>query len=163
MAKGNSNDTMPVLGGVFCFFVVFLNLLGLLSSFSIPALLMPALWLLLGLCLMTKKKSWLCVVGLLPLVILTIQSAWATIPTDSVEAFLNALLCRVFPAVGLTMLFVLMFLCAMGSATKFRRELWLVPIILALPECIWHYGSAVTWAEFGMVASVSYWIKPGGR
>ena len=61
MAKGKNNDLLPTLAGIFCLFVVFLMCLGMLGSksFSLWSLLMPSLWLLLGLCLRTNRKNWL--------------------------------------------------------------------------------------------------------
>lgn len=163
MAKGKNNELMATLGGVFCFFVVFLRLVPLLSAFSIPALLLPSLWLLLGLCLLTKKKSWLCLVAMLPLTILKVQSGCSSLPMDSVNAFLQALLCRVLPAIGMVVLWLLFFLCCIAKAGKLRRELWFLPILLVLPGCIWQSASTLPWAEFGMIACVTLWVKPVGK
>lgn len=163
MAKGKNNDLMATLGGVFCFFVVFLKLVPLLSAFSISGLLLPSLWLLLGLCLLMKKKNWLCVVGMLPLVIVTAQGIFSGLPMDSVQAFLQALLCNVLPAVGMVILWMFFFLHCISKAGKMRRELWFLPILLALPGCIWQSASTLPWAEFGMIACVSFWLKPAGK
>lgn len=163
MAKGKNNELMAVLGGAFCFFVVFLRLVPLLSAFSLGGLLLPSLWLVLGLCLLMKKKNWLAVVGMLPLTILTVQSAVAPIPMDSVAAFSQALICRVFPAAGFLVLFVFMLLCCCHTAGKMRRELWFLPMVLVLPNCIWQYGATLPWAEFGMIACVTFWLKPAGK
>lgn len=165
MAKEKSDGLLPSLGGVFCLFVVFLQCLGILgaSAWRIGMLLMPALWLLLGLCLLTKKKNWLVTVGMLPLVILMIQSAWAPLPMDSVKQFVEALLCNVFPAVGFLALFIFMFLTCLHTGGKFRRKLWFLPILFVLPGCVWQYASTMPWAQFGMVASVTFWLKPAGK
>lgn len=165
MAKGKSNDLMPTLGGIFCLFVVFLMCLGMLggSSWNLWMLLMPSLWLLLGLCLLTKRKNWLTVVGMLPLVILMIQGAWAPLPMHSVKMFLAALLCDVFPAAGFLVLFLFLFLSCLQTAGKFRREMWFLPILFALPSCIWQHASTIPWAQFGVVACVSIWLKPAGK
>lgn len=163
MAKGTTKDMMPVVGGVFCFFVVFLRCLALLSSFSFSGLLLPSLWLLFGLCLMTKRKNWLCVVGMLPLVIITAQGMFTALPMGSVEELLKVLLCKTFPAAGFALLFVLLFLACVGKGAKMRRQLWLVPLLLTLPGCIWQYAGALYWAEFGVIACVGYWLKPAGK
>lgn len=163
MAKGKNNELMATLAGVFCFFVVFLKLVPLLASFSFSGLLLPSLWLLLGLCLLMKKKNWLCVVAMLPLVILTAQGIFSGLPMDSVQAFLQALLCRVLPAVGMVILWLFFFLCCIAKAGKLRRELWFLPILLVLPGCIWQSASTLPWAEFGMIACVSLWLKPAGK
>lgn len=165
MAKGKTNDLLPTLGGIFCFFVVFLKCLAMLggNSWRIGMLLMPSLWLLLGLCLMTKRKNWLVVVGMLPLVILMVQSAWAPLPMSSVKLFLNALVCTVLPAAGFVVLFVQLFLSCLQIAHKFRREMWLLPILLTLPGCIWQHGSTLVWAQLGVVVCVAFWLKPVGK
>lgn len=163
MAKGKNNELMSTLGGVFCFFVVFLRCISLLSAFSLPGLLLPSLWLLFGLCLLTKKKSWLCLIAMLPLVILTVQSAFGPLPMDSVKAFLQVLLCRVLPAVGFAVLWIFFFLHCIGKAGKMRREFWFLPIMLLLPGCIWQSASTLPWAEFGCVACVTMWLKPAGK
>ncbi len=165
MAKGKNNDLMPTLGGIFCLFVVFLQCMGMLSgsTWRIGMLLLPSLWLLFGLCLLTKKKNWLVAVGMLPLVILTVQNAWAALPMSEVKLFLSALLCRVFPAVGFVVLFVLLLLACLQTAGKLRREIWFLPLLFVLPNCIWQYGSTLVWAQFGMVACVTFWLKPAGK
>lgn len=165
MAKGKNNDLLPSMGGVFCFFVVFLYCMSILgaSKWRIGMLLMPALWLLFGLCLLTKQKNWLVTVGMLPLVILIIQGAWALPSMDSVQRFLNDVLCNLFPAAGFLFLFVLMFLTCIQVGAKFRRELWFLPILLVLPGCIWQHASTMPWAQFGVVASVALWLKPAGK
>ena len=165
MAKGKSNDLLPTLGGVFCLFVVFLMCLGILggSAWRLGMLLMPSLWLLLGLCLLTRRKNWLTVVGMLPLVILTVQGAWAMPSVNSVSLFLSDLLCSLLPAAGYVVLFLFMCLSCLHIAVKFRRELWFLPVLLVLPGCIWQHASAMPWAEFGMVACVTFWLKPAGK
>lgn len=165
MAKGKSNDLLPTLGGVFSLFVVFLKCLGILggSAWRISMLLMPALWLLLGLCLLTRQKNWLVTVGMLPLVIVVVQGAWVPPAINSVSLFLSDLLCNILPAAGYVILFVFMFLTSLRTAGKFRRELWFLPILLVLPSCIWQHASTMPWAEFGMIASVSLWLKPAGK
>lgn len=165
MAKGKSNDLLPTLGGVFCLFVVFLKCLGMLSgpSLRIGMLLMPALWLLLGLCLLTRRKNWLVTVGMLPLVILMIQGAWSPLPMNSVKLFLADLLCNVFPAAGFLMLFLFMLLACLHTGAKFRRELWFLPVLFVLPGCVWQYASTMPWAQFGMVVCVTFWLKPAGK
>lgn len=163
MAKGKNNDLMATLGGVFCFFVTFLWLMLLFPLSGINALLIPSLWLLFGLCLMTKKKSWLCLAGMLPLVIVTAQGIFSGLPMDSVQAFLQALLCSVLPAVGMVILWMFFFLHCISKAGKMRRELWFLPILLVLPGCIWQSASTLPWAEFGMIACVSLWLKPAGK
>lgn len=165
MAKGKSNDLLPTLGGVFSLFVVFLKCLGILggSAWRISMLLMPALWLLLGLCLLTRQKNWLVTVGMLPLVIVVVQGAWVPPAINSVSLFLSDLLCNILPAAGYVILFVFMFLTSLHTAGKFRRELWFLPILLVLPSCIWQHASTMPWAEFGMIASVSLWLKPAGK
>lgn len=165
MAKGKSNDLLPTLGGVFSLFVVFLKCLSILggSAWRISMLLMPALWLVLGLCLLTRQKNWLVTAGMLPLVILMAQGAWRMPTMNSVSLFLNDLLCSILPAVGYVMLFVFMFLSCLHTASKFRRELWFLPILLVLPSCIWQHASTLPWAQFGMIACVSLWLKPAGK
>ena len=165
MAKGKNNDLMPTLAGIFCFFVVFLKCMSMLggSSWSIGVLLLPALWLLLGFVLMTKRKNWLTVVGMLPLVIVMVQGAWAPLPMHEVKAFVNAIVCRLLPVASFAVLFVLLLLSCMQKAGKFRREMWLIPILLLLPNCVWQHGSTMVWAEFGVVASMSFWMKPAGK
>lgn len=163
MAKERSNDLLPTLGGIFCLFVVFLRAMALLSSFSVQGLLIPSLWLLLGLCLMTRKKNWLTLVGMLPLTIITVQGAIAPIPLDSVAAFSQALVCRVFPAMGFLAIFLLLLLGCFHGAYKVRRELWFLPVVLTLPNCIWQYAATLPWAEFGMIACVTFWLKPRGK
>ncbi len=163
MAKGKGNDLMPVIGGVFCFFVAFLQCMGFFSSFQISALLMPSLWLLFGLCLMTKRKNWLCVVGMLPLTILTAQGMFSALPTDSIDVFFRALLCNTLSALGFAVLFVLLFLACVSRGGSLRRKAWWLPLLLVLPGCIWQYAGALYWAQAGMIASVGYWIKPAGK
>lgn len=165
MAKGKNNDLMPTLAGIFSFFVVFLRCLSMLSgsSWRIGMLLMPSLWLLFGLCLMTKRKNWLTVVGMLPLVILTVQGAWAPIPMNEVKVFLSAVVCRILPAAAMVVLFVLLLLSCLQVAGKFRREMWLLPVLLLLPSCVWQHGSTMVWAELGVVASMAFWLKPAGK
>lgn len=165
MAKDKSGGLLPTLGGVFCFFVVFLRCMAMLgaSSFHISMLILPSLWLLLGLCLMTKKKNWLTTVGMLPVVLLTVQSAWQALPMTSVEAFLNTLLCITLPAAGFVVLFVFMLLSCLHTGWKMRRELWFLPILLVLPGCVWQYAATLPWAQFGVVACVTFWVKPTGK
>lgn len=165
MAKAKNNDLFPTLGAVFCLFVVFLQCLGILgaSAWRLNMLLMPALWLLLGLCLLTRRKNWLVVAGLLPLVILKVQGAWAPLPMNSVYLFVNSLLCDVFPAASFVLLFIFAFLTCLGVCAKFRRELWFLPILLLLPLCVWQHESTLPWAQLGMISSVSLWLKPAGK
>lgn len=165
MARGNNKDLLPTLAGIFCFFVVFLRCLGMLGSsrWQIAMLLMPSLWLLLGLCLMLKGKKWLVLVGMLPLVILMVQGVWSPLPMDSVKQFLNALVCLVLPVAGFVVLFILLFLACLQTAQKFRREIWLLPILLLLPSCVWQHGSTLVWAQLGVVACMSFWLKPAGK
>ena len=165
MAKGKNNELLPTLAGIFCVFVVFLMCLGMLGSksFSLWSLLMPSLWLLLGLCLMTKRKNWLTLVGMLPLVILMVQGAWSPLPMGSVKGFLQALLCNVLPVVAFLVLFIFLFLSCLHTGGKFRREMWLLPIVLMLPNCIWQYASTIPWAQFGVVTCMTYWLKPAGK
>lgn len=165
MAKGKSNELLPTLGGMFSLFVVFLKCLGILGGFAwrISMLLVPALWLLLGLCLLTRQKNWLVTVGMLPLVIVVVQSAWIPPAMNSVSLFLNDLLCHILPAAGYALLFLFMLLTSLHIATGLRRELWFLPILMVLPSCIWQYASTMPWAEFGMIASVSFWLKPTGK
>ena len=165
MAKGKNNGLLPTLGGVFCLFVVFLQCLGILdtSGWRLNMLLMPALWLLLGLCLLTRRANLLLVVGFLPLVILKAQGAWHPLPMGSVYLFVNALLCEVFPAVAFVLLFLCLLLSCLHIGGKFRRELWFLPILLMLPLCIWQHENTLPWAQLGMIASVSLWLKPAGK
>ena len=165
MAKTKNNDLFPALAAVFCFFVVFLQCLGILgaSAWRLSMLLMPALWLLLGLCLLARRKNWLLVAGFLPLVILKVQSAWAPLSMNSVYLFVNSLLCDVFPAVSFALLLLFMFLTCLGVCGKFRRELWFLPILLFLPLCVWQHENTLPWAQLGMIASVSLWLKPAGK
>ena len=165
MAKGKNNDLLPTLAGIFCLFVVFLMCLGMLGSGSLrlQALLMPSLWLLLGLCLMTKRKNWLTLVGMLPLVILVVQGAWSVPNMNSVKLFLQDLLCNVFPAAAFVVLFVFLLLNCLQTGAKFRREMWLLPIALMLPKCIWQHSSTIPWAEFGVIACMTCWLKPSGK
>ena len=165
MAKGKNSDLLPTLSGIFCFFIVFLMCIGMLSgsSWHLSMLLMPSLWLLLGLCLMTKRKNWFIVAGMLPLVILMVQGAWAPLPMTSVKYFLDALVCTVMPVAGFVVLFVLLFLSCLNIAAKFRREMWLMPILLILPNCIWQHGSTMVWAQLAVAGCMSFWLKPGGK
>ena len=165
MAKTKNNDLFPVLAAVFCFFVVFLQCLGILgaSAWRLSMLLMPALWLLLGLCLLARRKNWLLVAGFLPLVILKVQSAWAPLSMNSVYLFVNSLLCDVFPAASFALLLLFVFLTCLGVCGKFRRELWFLPILLFLPLCVWQHENTLPWAQLGMIASVSLWLKPAGK
>lgn len=165
MAKGKNNDLLPTLAGIFSLFVVFLMCLGMLggSSWSLWSLLMPSLWLLLGLCLMTKRKNWLTLVGMLPLVILIVQGAWSPLAMNSVKLFLQDLLCVVFPAAAFAVLFVFLFLSCLQTAGKFRREMWMLPILLMLPNCLWQHASTIPWAQFGVVACMTCWLKPTGK
>lgn len=102
MAKKKNMEALPTLGGIFCLFVVFLNCLSLLGSLPIrlSSLLLPSLWLLLGVCLMTTRKNWLIVVGLLPLTILMVQQAAFPLPLDDLTALVHALLGRLLPGIG---------------------------------------------------------------
>lgn len=165
MAKGKNSDLLPALGGVFCLFVVFLRCLGILGAATcqLCMLLMPALWLLLGLCLLTRRKNWLVAAGMLPLAIATVQSACTPLPMQSVYLFVNALLCDVFPAAAFALLFVFVFLSCLHTGARFRRELWFLPVLLMLPLCIWQYENTLPWAQLGMIACVSLWMKPAGK
>lgn len=163
MAKERNTGLLPMLGAIFCFFVVFMYCVTMLSSFSLGGLLMPALWLLLGFCLLTQKKSWLCVVGMLPLVILTVQSAWGPLALDSLKAFFNALLCGLMPALAFAFAWVYLLLACCGRCGKLRRGLWFLPMVLMLPACIISYTSILLWAKFGMIACVTFWLKPSGK
>lgn len=165
MAKGKNNDLLPTLAGIFCLFVVFLMCLGMLGSgaFRLWSLLMPSLWLLLGLVLMTKRKNWLTLVGMLPLVILIVQGAWALPSMSSVKLFLQDLLCNIFPAAAFVVVFVFLLLSSFQTGGKFRREMWMLPILLMLPRCIWQHASTIPWAQFGVVACMTCWLKPSGK
>lgn len=165
MAKGKTNDLLPALGGIFCLFVVFLRCLGILggSVWRLSMLLVPSLWLLLGLCLLTRKKNWLLVVGMLPLTILLVQGALGSVAMGNVQLFLNDLLCRILPAAGYFVLFLLAFLSCLNVGGKIRRELWFLPILFVLPGCIWQHANTLPWAQFGMVACVALWLKPAGK
>lgn len=165
MAKGRNNGLLPTLGAVFSFFVVFLQCLGILGSggWRLSMLLMPALWLLFGLCLLTRRANWLLVVAFLPLVILKVQSAWLPLSLNSVYLFVNALLCDVFPAAAFAMLFLFLLLSCLHICGRFRREAWFMPILFLLPLCIWQHESTLPWAQLGVIASVSLWLKPAGK
>ena len=165
MAKGKSNDLFPVLGGVFCLFVVFLQCLSILDSatWRLGMLLMPSLWLVLGLCLLTRKKNWLMVVGLLPLTILMAQNAWIPLVMTDVGIFLSIVLCTTFPAAGYVVLLIFTILSCLHTGGKIRRELWFLPILFVLPGCVWQHASTLPWAQFGMVACLSLWLKPAGK
>jgi hypothetical protein len=132
-------------------------------TFRLSMLLMPSLWLVLGLCLLSRKKNWLMVVGMLPLTILLIQGAWYPIMTGNVQLFLNDMLCRILPVTGYVVLFLFTFLSCINVGGRLRRELWFIPILFVLPGCIWQHASTMPWAQFGMVASVSFWLKPAGK
>lgn len=165
MAKGKNRDLLPALGGVFSLFVVFLHCLGILgaSTWRLSMLLTPSLWLLLGLCLLARRKNWLLVVGMLPLIIVTVQNAWIPLPMQSVYLFVNALVCDVFPAAALVLLFVFVCLACLHTGAGFRRELWFLPVLLMLPLCIWQHENTLPWAQLGMIACVSLWLKPTGK
>lgn len=165
MAKKNNREMLPTLGGIFCLFVVFLRCLSLISSWPIRlnALLLPSLWLLLGVCLMTNRKNWLVVLGLLPLTILMLQQSLGPLPTGNVGGFVSALLERLFPGIGFAALLLLAVLTSARIALGFRRSIWWIPMFLMLPSCVIQYGSALSWAQFGMIACVSLWLKPSGR
>ena len=34
---------------------------------------------------------------------------------------------------------------------------------LVLPGCIWQHASTLPWAQFGMIACVTLWLKPAGK
>ena len=165
MAKGKNNDLMPALAGIFCFFIVFLKCLAMLggSTWKLNMLLMPALWLLLGLCLMVKGKKWLALAGMLPLTILMVQSVLGPLAMGSVQVFLSQLVCSILPAVSFVVLFLLLFLACVNTGYSLRREMWLVPILLTLPGCIWQHGSTLVWAQLGVVACITLWIRPAGK
>ena len=165
MAKGKSAPIFPTLGGVFCLFVVLLQCLSILESsvWRLSMLMMPALWLVLGVCLLICPRNWLATVAMLPLVILTVQGVWAPLSMNSVTLFVNSLLCDLLPAAGYVILFLFMFLASFRAAFQLRRELWFLPILLVLPGCIWQHASTMPWAQFGMIASVALWAKPAGK
>lgn len=163
MAKQKNNDLMATLAAMFCFFVVFLQCVSLLSAFSFGGLLLPSLWLIWGVFLLTKRKNWLCTIGFLPLMILSVRGAWAPLPTGSVEAFLQALLCSVLPAAGFAIMWLMLLLTGFQTATKLHRKLWLVPILLVLPGCVWQSANTLPWAQFGMIACTCVWLKPSGK
>lgn len=165
MAKGKNKELLPTLGAVFCLFVVFLQCLSILgaATWRLNMLLMPALWLLLGLCLLTRRANWLLVVAFLPLVILKLQDAWLLLPLNSVYLLVNVLLCDVFPAVAFALLWIFLLLYCLRVCGKLRRELWFLPILLLLPLCVWQHASTLPWAQLGMIASVSLWLKPAGK
>lgn len=165
MAKQKNNGLLPTLSGVCCLFVVFLQCMGILdaSVWRLNLLLMPALWLLLGLCLLTRRNNLLLVVGFLPLVILKVQGVWHPLPLGSVNLFVNALLCDVFPAAAFALLFLIVLLSCLHICGKFRREVWCLPILLMLPLCIWQYENTLPWVQLGMIAGVSLWLKPAGK
>lgn len=165
MAKGKNQELMPTLGSVFSLFVVFLQCLGILNAavWRLNLLLMPALWLILGLCLLTRRKNWLLVAGLLPLTIVKTQSAWMPLPMNSVYLFVNVLLCELFPAVAFVVLLIFALMTCLRIGGKFRRELWFLPILLMLPLCIWQHEATLPWAQLGTIACVSLWLKPAGK
>ena len=165
MAKKKNMEALRTLGGIFCLFVVFLNCLSLLGSLPIrlSSLLLPSLWLLLGVCLMTTRKNWLIVVGLLPLTILMVQQAAFPLPLDDLTALVHALLGRLLPGIGYGVLLLLVLLPAAHTAVGLRRSIWWMPMLLVLPSCILQHTSALVWAQFGMIACVSLWFKPAGR
>lgn len=165
MAKKRNRDILPTLGGIFALFVVFNQCIAMVMSLSIrlQALLLPSLWLVLGTCLMTSQKSWVTVLGLLPLSILMVSQSVSPLPMADAQAFVNALLSRTLPGVAFGILFVLALLNAARIAVGVRRSLWLVPVLLFLPACILQNNSALLWAQFGAILSVSLWLKPAGR
>ena len=165
MAKGKNNELLPTLSGIFCFFIVFLMCIGMLngSTWRLSMLLMPSLWLLFGLCLMAKRKNWLVVAGMLPLVILMVQGAWVPLPMGSVQQFLDALVCSVLPVAGFVVLFLLLFLSCLNVAVKFCREIWLMPILLVLPGCVWQHSASMVWAQLAVVGCMAFWLKPAGK
>lgn len=165
MAKGKNYDLLPALAGIFCFFIVFLKCLGMLggSSWNLNMLLMPALWLLLGLCLMVKGKKWLVLAGMLPLAVIMVQNVWAPLHLGSVQVFLSQLVCGILPAISFVVLFLLLFLAWVNTGYSLRREMWMLPILLTLPGCIWQYGSSEIWAQLGVVTCITLWVKPAGK
>jgi hypothetical protein len=165
VAKGKNNDLLPTLGAVFCLFVVFLQCLGILggSTWKLSMLLLPALWLLLGLCLLSRRANWLLVVAYMPLVLLKVQGIWQPLPLDSVYLFVTTLLCDVFPASAFALLWIFLLLRCLHICNGFRRELWFLPILLMLPLCVWQHQNTLPWAQLGMIASVSLWLKPAGK
>lgn len=163
MAKQKNNDLLATVAAVFCFFITFLHLLSLLSAFRFSSLLLPSLWLLLGLCLLTQKKNWLCVVAMLPLTVLIMLGAFTPLPTDSVGEWIKAVICNVLQPLGLAVTWVLLLLACIGNTTKVRRKLWLFPILLALPACILQSGATLPWAQFGVIVCMSIWLKPSAK
>lgn len=146
-------------------FVVFLYCVQIIASgrLSLSALILPSVWLVLGLCLLSTRKTWLYVAAMLPLLLLTLQGAWKPLPLDDLKRLLQVLVCQTLPAVGLAVLWFILLLCAIHTGWKIRRKIWLLPILLVLPWCIWQYGNTMPWAQLGMVASMTLWLKPSGR
>ncbi len=164
MAKARNRELLPMLAGIFSLFLTFQQICGFIGAkWSWGMLLMPALWLLLGLCLLLQKEDWLTLVALLPVTLLIAQGAWTPLPLDSLKVLVMKLLNTVLPAVSYVVLFVLMLLHCMNKAAKFRRTLWYLPMILMLPGCVMSYSSAVVWAQFGMVTCISLWAKPARK
>lgn len=165
MAKRNNIEMLPTLGGIFALFVVFLNCLSIIGRWPIrlSALLLPSLWLVVGVCLMTTRKNWLVVLGLLPLTILMLQQSLGALPLSDVRAFVTALLGKLLPGVGFAVLLFFTVLTSARAAVGVRRSIWWIPMALVLPSCILQYSSAMLWAQFGMIACVSLWLKPSGR
>ena len=165
MAKSKSNGLMPTLAGVFCFFVVFLQCLGIMdaAAWRLNMLLTPALWLLLGLCLLARRQNWIVLLGMFPLTFLEARGAWAPLPTGSSYLFVNAVLCDVFPALALVVLFLCVLLTCLHIGGSFRRDVWLLPVLLMVPCCIWQHDSTLPWAQLGAVACMTLWYKPARK
>ena len=165
MAKKNHNEILPTIGGVFSLFVVLLYCLNMLFPLNIRlgALLQPSLWLILGVCLMSTRKLWILVVGLLPLTIVVMQQSFGALPLTDVNLFVRSLICKWMPGIGFGALFILALLTATHVSVGFRRSIWWLPILLILPSCILQHGSTLPWAQFGAIASIALWLKPAGR
>lgn len=165
MAKNRNRDILPTLGGIFAMFVVFNQCIGMVMSLSIrlQALLQPSLWLVLGACLLTSRKSWVTVLGLLPLSILMLSQSISPLPMTDAQAFVRTLLGCTLPGIGFGFLFLQALLTAARICVGIRRKMWIVPVLLFLPACILQNNSALLWAQFGAILSVSLWLKPAGR
>lgn len=165
MVKNRNRDILPTLGGIFALFVVFNQCISMVMSLSIrlQALLLPSLWLVLGACLLTSRQSWVTVLGLLPLSILMVSQSISPLPMTDAQAFVNAILSRTLPGIAFGLLLVLALLAAACIAVGIRRKMWIVPVLLFLPACILQNNSALLWAQFGTILSVSLWLKPAGR
>lgn len=162
MVKTKNNDLMATLAAIFCFIIAFLKTVPLLSAFQLTGLLMPCLWVLLGLCLLTKKKNWMSLIAMLPLVILSLGSVSWILSFSDLGAMLRSILCSMLPALSMALLWILFMLCCVGKSGG-RRKLWFIPILMMLPWCILEYGNTAAWAQLGVVAFLSIWLKPAGK